>query len=103
MRRVSFRQMKDGTEAEYLFLHRLERDYIARLPQRILLSRQRLAQLDVFAIALGAFVLHGAQLVFHAALAVALVGDRLLEARRLGVDLVQGALRGMHRIRLRVV
>jgi len=36
MRRVSFRQMKDGTEAEYLFLHRLERDYIARLPERIL-------------------------------------------------------------------
>ena len=36
MRTVSFRQMKDGTEAEYLFLHRLERDYIARLPDRIL-------------------------------------------------------------------
>jgi predicted HD phosphohydrolase len=36
MRTVSFRQMKDGTEAEYLFLNRLERDYIARLPDRIL-------------------------------------------------------------------
>jgi predicted HD phosphohydrolase len=36
MRTVSFRQMKDGTEAEYLFLHRLEREYIARLPDRIL-------------------------------------------------------------------
>lgn len=36
MRTVSFRQMKDGTEAEYLFLHQLEREYIARLPDRIL-------------------------------------------------------------------
>ena len=36
MRTVSFRQMKDGTKAEYLFLHQLERDYIARLPERIL-------------------------------------------------------------------
>ncbi|HEX4268650.1 MAG TPA: HD domain-containing protein [Steroidobacteraceae bacterium] len=36
MRTVSFRQMKDGTKAEYLFLGRLERDYIARLPDRIL-------------------------------------------------------------------
>jgi predicted HD phosphohydrolase len=38
MRTVSFRQMKDGTKAEYLFLGRLERDYIARLPDRILHS-----------------------------------------------------------------
>lgn len=36
MRIVSFRQMKDGTQAEYLFLSRLERDYIRRLPDRIL-------------------------------------------------------------------
>ena len=36
MRTVSFRQMKDGTKAEYLFLSRLERDYIRRLPDRIL-------------------------------------------------------------------
>jgi predicted HD phosphohydrolase len=36
MRTVSFRQMKDGTKPEYLFLGRLERDYIARLPDRIL-------------------------------------------------------------------
>jgi predicted HD phosphohydrolase len=36
MRTVSFRQMKDGTKAEYLFLHQLERDYIAQLPDRIL-------------------------------------------------------------------
>ena len=36
MRTVSFRQMKDGTEADYLFLNRLERDYIGRLPDRIL-------------------------------------------------------------------
>ena len=36
MRTVTFRQMRDGTEAEYLFLHQLEREYIARLPDRIL-------------------------------------------------------------------
>ena len=36
MRTVSFRQMKDGTKAEYLFLGRLEREYIGRLPDRIL-------------------------------------------------------------------
>lgn len=36
MRTVSFRQMKDGTEAEYLFLSRLERDHIRQLPDRIL-------------------------------------------------------------------
>ena len=36
MRTVSFRQMKDGTKAEYLFLSELERDYIGRLPDRIL-------------------------------------------------------------------
>lgn len=36
MRTVSFRQMKDGTKAEYLFLNQLERDYIGRLPGRIL-------------------------------------------------------------------
>jgi predicted HD phosphohydrolase len=38
MRQVSFRQMKDGTQAEYLFLSELEREYIARLPDRILLA-----------------------------------------------------------------
>ena len=36
MRTVSFRQMKDGTKAEYLFLSGLERHYIGRLPDRIL-------------------------------------------------------------------
>lgn len=36
MHTVSFRQMKDGTEAEYLLLNRLEREYIRRLPDRIL-------------------------------------------------------------------
>jgi predicted HD phosphohydrolase len=36
MRTVSFRQMKEGTKDEYLFLSRLEREYIARLPDRIL-------------------------------------------------------------------
>lgn len=42
MRTVSFRQMKDGTEAEYLFLHRLEREYIGRLPDRILAALRAL-------------------------------------------------------------
>ena len=36
MHTVSFRQMKDGTQAEYLFLSKLERDHIGRLPDRIL-------------------------------------------------------------------
>ncbi len=36
MRTVTFRQMKDGTEAEYLLLSQLEREYIGRLPDRIL-------------------------------------------------------------------
>jgi predicted HD phosphohydrolase len=36
MHTVSFRQMKDGTRAEYLFLSKLEREYIGRLPDRIL-------------------------------------------------------------------
>ena len=36
MHTVSFRQMKDGTEAEYLFLNRLEREHIRRLPDHIL-------------------------------------------------------------------
>ena len=42
MRTVSFRQMKDGTQAEYLFLHELEREYIARLPDRILAAMRAL-------------------------------------------------------------
>jgi predicted HD phosphohydrolase len=42
MSTVTFRQMKDGTEAEYLFLHQLEREYIARLPDRILDSLRAL-------------------------------------------------------------
>jgi predicted HD phosphohydrolase len=36
MRTVSFRQMRDGTKADYQFLSELERQYIARLPDRIL-------------------------------------------------------------------
>lgn len=43
MRTVSFRQMKEGTKAEYLFLNQLEREYIAQLPDRIL---QALRALD---------------------------------------------------------
>ncbi|HUN71206.1 MAG TPA: HD domain-containing protein [Steroidobacteraceae bacterium] len=43
MRTVSFRQMKDGTEAEYRFLDQLERQWIGRLPDRIL---QALRALD---------------------------------------------------------
>lgn len=36
METVSFRQMKDGTQADYELLERLEREYIAALPDRIL-------------------------------------------------------------------
>lgn len=36
MKTVSFRQMKDGTRADYEFLDGLEREYIAALPERIL-------------------------------------------------------------------
>ena len=42
MRTVGFRQMKDGTQAEYLFLSQLERDYIGRLPDRILAALRAL-------------------------------------------------------------
>lgn len=35
MRTVQFRQMKDGTKAEYTFLNRLERGYIKQLPERV--------------------------------------------------------------------
>jgi predicted HD phosphohydrolase len=40
---VSFRQMKDGTAADYLLLDRSERDFAATLPDRIL---EQLATLD---------------------------------------------------------
>jgi predicted HD phosphohydrolase len=43
MRTVSFRQMKDGTKAEYQLLSELEREHIGRLPDRIL---QALRALD---------------------------------------------------------
>jgi len=43
MRTVRFRQMKDGTETEYLLLNQLEREHIGRLPDRIL---QALRALD---------------------------------------------------------
>ena len=36
MEQVSFIQMQDGTREEYQFLHGLERQYIAALPDRIL-------------------------------------------------------------------
>ena len=36
MRTVSFRQMKEGTKAEYLLLNELEREYIRQLPDRLL-------------------------------------------------------------------
>lgn len=42
MRSVSFRQMKEGTQAEYLFLAELERDYIRLLPDRILAALRAL-------------------------------------------------------------
>src|SRR5512146_79026 len=42
MHTVRFRQMKDGTEAEYLLLHHLEREYIGQLPDRILAALRAL-------------------------------------------------------------
>ena len=42
MRAVRFRQMKDGTKAEYAFLYRLERSYIEQLPERIFAALQGL-------------------------------------------------------------
>jgi predicted HD phosphohydrolase len=38
METVQFTQMRDGTREEYAFLHGLERQYIAGLPDRILAS-----------------------------------------------------------------
>ncbi len=43
MEQVQFTQMRDGTFEEYQFLHRLEREYIAALPDRVL---DALRQLD---------------------------------------------------------
>ena len=42
MNQVEFTQMKDGTQAEYLFLQKLEHDYIAALPDRLLEALARL-------------------------------------------------------------
>jgi predicted HD phosphohydrolase len=39
---VSFTQMKDGTQEEYVFLQKLEHDYIRALPDRILVALERL-------------------------------------------------------------
>ena len=42
METVSFTQMKDGTQEEYLFLQKLEHDYIRALPDRLLQALERL-------------------------------------------------------------
>ncbi len=42
MEKVSFIEMKDGTQAEYLFLQKLEHDYIRALPERLLSALERL-------------------------------------------------------------
>ena len=42
MKAVEFKQMKDGTRAEYAFLQKLEHDYICALPDRLLLALGRL-------------------------------------------------------------
>ena len=42
MQTVSFRQMKDGTKADYELLERLEHDYVAGLPDRILETLRKL-------------------------------------------------------------
>ena len=42
MQSVEFTQMKDGTQAEYVFLQKLEHDYIKTLPDRLLVALGRL-------------------------------------------------------------
>ncbi|MDZ7810484.1 MAG: HD domain-containing protein [Arhodomonas sp.] len=42
METVAFRQMREGTRAEYEFLSRLENEYMEGLPERILTALQRL-------------------------------------------------------------
>jgi predicted HD phosphohydrolase len=42
METVSFIQMKDGTQEEYVFLQKLEHDYIRALPDRLLVALERL-------------------------------------------------------------
>jgi predicted HD phosphohydrolase len=42
METVSFIEMKDGTQEEYVFLQKLEHDYIRALPDRLLLALERL-------------------------------------------------------------
>ena len=42
MKTVAFNQMKDGTQEEYVFLQKLEHDYISALPDRLLAALQRL-------------------------------------------------------------
>jgi predicted HD phosphohydrolase len=42
MEKVAFTQMKDGTQEEYLFLQKLEHDYIRGLPDRLLDGLKRL-------------------------------------------------------------
>jgi predicted HD phosphohydrolase len=42
METVSFTQMRDGTREDYQFLHGLERQYIAALPDRLLAGLRRL-------------------------------------------------------------
>ena len=42
MEHVEFIEMKDGTREEYVFLQKLEHDYIRQLPDRLLQALQRL-------------------------------------------------------------
>jgi predicted HD phosphohydrolase len=42
MDKVAFTQMKDGTREEYVFLQKLEHDYIRGLPERLLETMSRL-------------------------------------------------------------
>jgi predicted HD phosphohydrolase len=44
MQSVEFTQMKDGTQAEYVFLQKLEHDYIRALPDRLLVALGRLGE-----------------------------------------------------------
>ncbi|RFO95543.1 peptidase [Rhodoferax lacus] len=42
METVNFTQMKNGTQEEYVFLQKLEHDYIRALPDRLLVALERL-------------------------------------------------------------
>ena len=44
MQKVSFRRMDEGTSADFALLNRLENEFVAALPERILFALQELEQ-----------------------------------------------------------